>query len=78
MKALLEYIISFLVDNPKNIVIEEKTEENNKSLLAYIPKEEMGKVIGKKGKFIKAIRTLLRILEIKENSRVNFQLLEKD
>lgn len=76
MKDLLELIIKSIVDHPDKVKIKEEKGEGIVSLKLNLAPEDMGKVIGKKGKIIKAIRTLVRIPAIKQGIRVNVDLEE--
>lgn len=76
MKSLLEYLVKSIVDNPKQVKVEEEKGEGFVSLKLSVAQEDMGKVIGKKGKIIKALRTLLKVPAIKQNLRVNVELQE--
>ena len=60
MKEFVEFIAKHLVDNPDGIIVEEKTPEESKIvILLKVEHNDIGKVIGKKGKTAKAMRTLL-------------------
>jgi predicted RNA-binding protein YlqC (UPF0109 family) len=76
MKEFLVFIIQSIVDKPEAVSIEEAEEDGQVNLMVKVAQEDMGKVIGKGGKIIKSIRTLLRIRGIKEGKEVNVQLLE--
>lgn len=79
MKELLNYIIEHIVSHPEEIKIEEeKTEEGFVNLRLQVHPEDMGIVIGKQGNIIRAIRSLLRVKAIKENKRVNLELVETE
>lgn len=76
MKDLLFYIVKNLVTYPDDLKVEEEEQNNNVLLKLYVNKEDMGKVIGKEGKIIKAIRALLKVRAINEKKRVELQLVE--
>jgi predicted RNA-binding protein YlqC (UPF0109 family) len=76
MKDLLEFIVKSLVDKPEEVKVEEEKAEDFVNLRLTVAPEDMGKVIGKQGKVIKAIRTIVRIPAIKANMRVNVELTE--
>ncbi len=77
MKDLLVYILNNLVDNPDQVQVEESVDENGLvTLNATVASEDMGKVIGKAGKVINAIRQVVRIRAIKEGKRVTINVAE--
>ena len=77
MKDLLEFIIKSIVSKPDEVKIEEMSPaEGYVNLSLRVAPEDMGTVIGKQGKIIKAIRNLVRIKAIKEGVRVNVELVE--
>lgn len=77
-QELLEFVVKTLVDNPDAIKTERKVDEMGVLLSLYVPKEEMGKIIGKDGSTARAIRTLLRIIGLKNHARVNLKIVEPD
>lgn len=70
MKDFLKYLVSFIVNNPEKIEIQERQEESITVYTIVVPEEETGKVIGKGGKVINAIRCLARIKAIKNQERI--------
>lgn len=75
MKEFLLYLIQLIVDNPKDIKIEE-TPIGEKSFQYTITanSDDMGKIIGKEGKVIQAIRSVAKILAIKQNLQVRIEI----
>lgn len=76
MKDALLYIVSAIVDNPKKVTVEEDEQDGVTNFTVTVAKEDMGKVIGKEGKIIRAIRNLMKIPAIKQNKRINIALNE--
>ena len=77
MKELLSYIVEHIVSHPEDVQIEkEENEAGFITLRLRVHPEDMGIVIGKGGNVIRAIRNLLRVKAIKENKRVNLELVE--
>jgi predicted RNA-binding protein YlqC (UPF0109 family) len=61
LKELVEFIVKNLVDHPEQVeIVEGKDEEGNLVLQILAAREDVGKVIGKNGRVIKAIRTLVK------------------
>jgi predicted RNA-binding protein YlqC (UPF0109 family) len=77
MKAFLEFMVKHLVDKPDKIKIQESTpRENTIELILEVDKNDIGKVIGKAGRNVNAIRTLLTAAGAKNKHRVTLQVLE--
>ncbi len=77
MKDLIKYIVTSIIDQPKAFSLEEqKTESGFINYIISVAPEDMGKVIGKKGQIIKAIRTLVRIKAFQEGKKVILSLKE--
>ncbi|MBI2595846.1 KH domain-containing protein [Candidatus Daviesbacteria bacterium] len=76
MKDLVEYIVKQIVNNPDDVSVDEENSEGRVNLTLGVNPEDMGIVIGKGGHTIKAIRKLLIIRAMADNSLVNLQLAE--
>ena len=72
----LEYVVKGLVDNPDSVVIVRSVDEMGVLLTLTVAPEDMGKIIGRDGNIAKAIRTLLRVVGMKHNARVNLKINE--
>lgn len=70
MKNLLEYLLIHLVDYPEDVQIEEKETERGFEYLLKVNPEDMGRVIGKRGSVIEAIRSIAKVRAVKEGIRV--------
>lgn len=76
--TLLEFLISNIVDQKDKVeIILETDSYGGQTLKATVAKEDMGKVIGKSGKTIRAIRNLIKALAIKKSLHVNVVLTEE-
>ncbi|MEI6308056.1 MAG: KH domain-containing protein [bacterium] len=72
MKELVEYIVKNLVDHPEQVeIVEAKDEQGNLVLQILAAREDVGKVIGKNGRVIKAIRTLVKNQAGRDNILAN-------
>lgn len=76
MKDTLHYIITQIVNNPKDILIEEQNESDSTHFVIQVAQEDIGKVIGKEGKVIRALRNVMKIPAIKQNKRVTISLAQ--
>jgi hypothetical protein len=77
MKEFIEFIAKYLVDDPESVVVEETIDQDKKvNLTLKVKKEDVGKVIGKKGKTVIAMRTLLTAIAAKEDKRAMLEILD--
>ncbi|MFA7252311.1 MAG: KH domain-containing protein [Candidatus Paceibacterota bacterium] len=74
----LDYVVKALVDNPASVKITRTVDEMGVLLTLDVNAADMGKVIGRMGNTAKAIRTLLRVVGMKNNSRVNLKISEPE
>ncbi len=75
-QEFLEYVIKGLVDHPEEVKTGRTVDEMGVLLTLDLNSEDMGKVIGRQGNTAKAIRTLLRVVGMKHNARVNLKINE--
>jgi predicted RNA-binding protein YlqC (UPF0109 family) len=76
MKKALSYIVSAIVDDPKQVKITEEETDGVINFTVTVAKEDMGKIIGKNGKVIKAIRNVVKIPAIKLEKKIYISLSE--
>lgn len=74
--AFLDYTVKALVDNPDAVVITRSVDEMGVLLTLTVSPDDMGKIIGRDGNIAKALRTLLRVVGMKHNARVNLKINE--
>ena len=77
-KEFLEYVVKALVDHPEEVEVDRKVDEMGVLLTLSVKQEDMGKIIGRSGNTAKAIRTLLRVVGMKNNARVNLKINEPE
>lgn len=77
MKDFVAYIVKNLVDNPDKVRINEIGGAQTLILELSVEKADIGKIIGKKGKTINAIRTLLMSVASRNGIRVNLEIIEE-
>ncbi len=78
MKELVEFLAKNIVSDTKNVKLEESSQDTQQIVKLSVAGEDMGKIIGKSGRVIKSIRTLLKIKAIKEGKRVYLELADKE
>ena len=76
MKDLIKQIVQAIVDNPEQIKVIEIEGRHTSVLELKVAKEDMGKVIGKKGKTAQAMRTILISVSGKVRKRTVLEILE--
>ena len=69
MIALVEYITKNLVDEPNEVKLGTKEDEEAITIELSVAKDDMGKVIGKQGRIAKAIRTVVRAASVKSDKK---------
>jgi len=75
IKDLLGYLVKSLVDDPSQVNINQIEGDTAIVLELTVAKEDIGRVIGKEGKVIKAIRILINAASIKIKKRVTVEVL---
>ena len=77
-QEFLDYVIKALVDNPDQVKVNRSVDEMGVLLTLEVGAADMGKIIGRQGNTAKSIRTLLRVVGMKNNSRVNLKINEPE
>ena len=76
MKELLELIARSLVDHPDDVEITEVDGDEETVFELKVAREDLGKVIGKQGRTVRAIRTLVASAGVKQRKRFAFEIVE--
>ena len=77
-QEFLEYLIKGLVDHPEDVKIDRKVDEMGVLLSLKVNPEDMGQIIGKEGSTARSIRSLVRIVGLKNHARVNLKIEEPE
>lgn len=77
-QEFLEYVVKALVDHPEDVKVERKVDEMGVLLSLKVNPLDMGQVVGRQGSTAKAIRSLLRIVGIRNNARINLKIEEPE
>lgn len=77
-QQFLEYVVKALVDHPEEVQITRTVDEMGVLLKLVVNQEDMGKIIGRSGATAKAIRTILRVVGMKTDARVNLKIEEPE
>ena len=75
MKELIEFIVKAIVNNPDDVVVTEEQSEGGVLLKLQVNQEDMGRVIGKQGRVVQAMRTLIRVIAAKAGTRVELVVM---
>jgi uncharacterized protein len=76
MKEFIEYIVKNLVDNPSEVVVRYLEGERGPIVEVKVGLQDMGKVIGRKGLTIKALRTISMMICARLGKRIQIELIE--
>jgi uncharacterized protein len=77
-QEFLEYLVKSIVDHPDEVKVDRKVDEMGVLLSLHVNPQDMGQVVGRQGSTAKSIRSLLRIVGIKNNARVNLKIEEPE
>ncbi len=76
MKDLVEFIVKALVDDPDKVDITEVDGEKTTTFKLKVAKEDIGKIIGKRGRTVGSIRTILNAVSTKNGKRAELEIVE--
>ncbi|MFH2118482.1 MAG: KH domain-containing protein [Candidatus Paceibacterota bacterium] len=76
MKNFVEYLLVRLVDHPEDLVVEEEQTDEGLAIHIRVHADDMGRVIGRSGNVIKAIRKLVQVKAAKDDLQVRVLLDE--
>lgn len=76
MKDLVEYVVKSLVDMPDEVAVDQFEDSSETVLEITVAGPDMGRVIGKSGRVINAIRTLAQVAAAKQGTNVAVELVE--
>ncbi len=75
MKELVEYIAKLIVNAPEDVKVTEEASDKGVVVKLEVAAEDKGRVIGRQGRVAEAMRTLLRVMAAKENTRARLEIL---
>jgi uncharacterized protein len=76
MKDTLVYLLQSIVDHPEDIVVDESVVETKTLLTIHANSEDIGKIIGKQGRIIRALRDLIKLIAAKHMVYVDVVIAE--
>jgi len=77
-KEFVEFIVKAIVNKPDEVTVVRQVDEMGVLLSVKVNPEDMGLLIGRQGSTAKAIRTLARIIGMRNNARVNLRIEEPE
>lgn len=77
-QEFIEYVVKSLVDNPEAVSTERTVDEMGVLITLKVDPKDLGQIIGRQGQTAKALRTLLRVVGAKNQSRVNLKIYEPE
>jgi len=77
-QEFLSFLVKSLVDHPEDVVVDRRVDELGVLLTLKVNPVDMGQIVGRQGSTAKAIRSLLRIVGMKNNARVNLKIEEPE
>jgi predicted RNA-binding protein YlqC (UPF0109 family) len=76
LEDLLLFLARSLVDEPEKVKVEGKETDSRVDLTLRVAPDDMGRVIGRGGRIVKAIRTVMKAASVKANKRVNVEVVD--
>lgn len=74
----LQFVLDSLVEDHDQLKVEGRIDDLGVLLTVQVSERDMGKLIGKGGQTVKALRTLIRVIGGNSNQRINIKILEPD
>ena len=76
MRELVELLVRSLVDEPDAVDVREVESDGGVLIELRVAPDDVGKVIGRQGRTIKAMRTLVHAAAIKTDRRAELEIIE--
>ena len=76
LESLLLFLARSLVDEPEKVEVEGRETDSRVDLTLRVAQGDIGKVIGRGGRIVKAIRIVMKAASVKEGKRVNVEIAD--
>ncbi len=76
LENLLLFLARSLVDEPEKVEVTGRETDSRVDLTLRVAPKDMGKVIGRRGRIVKAIRAVMKAASVKANKRVNVEVAD--
>ncbi len=77
-QEFLELVVKSIVGNPDDVKVVRTVDEMGVLLTLKVNPEDMGQIIGRQGATARAIRSILRVIGVKNNARINLKIEEPE
>jgi predicted RNA-binding protein YlqC (UPF0109 family) len=77
MKELVQFLVRQLVNNPDAVEVRETPGDSASVIEVRVAKEDLGRLIGKQGRTVRLIRTILNAVASRTNRRVVLEIIEE-
>jgi len=77
-QEFLEFVVKSIVNNPDDVKVNRTVDEMGVLLNLKVNPEDMGQIIGRQGSTARAIRTILRVIGVRNNARINLKIEEPE
>jgi len=74
LKELVELLARSLVENPDQVVVSVSGDDRAVVISLKVAEEDMGKVIGRKGRIARALRTMVKAAAVKQNKKATLEI----
>ena len=74
MAELVEFLARSLVDDPEAVRVEREERDDALVLHLHVAPDDVGKVIGRQGRIVRALRAIVRAGGVRENRRVLLEI----
>ncbi len=76
LEELLLFLARSLVDEPEKVEVVGRETDSRVELTLRVAPDDVGKVIGRGGRIVRAIRTVMKAASVKANKRVNVEVAD--
>ncbi len=73
-RGLAEYLVRRLVDEPDAVAVVEEQRDGERLLRVTVAPDDRGKVIGRQGRIVRALRTVVRAGGVRGDERITLEL----
>jgi hypothetical protein len=77
-QEFLNFLVKSIVDHPEDVLVDRRIDEMGILLTLKVNPADMGQIVGRQGSTAKALRSLLRVVGMKSNARINLKIEEPE